>query len=224
MAADGRHAARYRVGCDIGGTFTDFVLIDEATGAIRTAKRLTTPSDPSIAMLTGLAGLAENAPRYQGRTVRLAHATTLIANAVIERTGRPTALCETEGFRDVLELGRYRVHDIYDLFRRRRRAARAAPAALRVDERIRADGIVLDPLDPGGRAASRRTRGRGVESVAICFLHSYRNPAQRARRRATCSRAALHGAHDLAVERGRCPSSASTSAARTTASTPTCSP
>src|SRR5262245_55258012 len=80
-------AGRFRVGCDIGGTFTDFVLIETATGEIRTAKRLTTPEDPSVAMLAGLTEIARAVPGSTAAAERLAHATTLVANAVIERNG-----------------------------------------------------------------------------------------------------------------------------------------
>ena len=100
-------AAGYRVGCDIGGTFTDFVLLDETRGTIHIAKRLTTPADPSVAMLAGLRGFDAIANGYAARTARLAHATTLVANTVIERKGARTALLTTAGFRDVLELRRY---------------------------------------------------------------------------------------------------------------------
>src|SRR5207248_4849843 len=99
--------ARFRAGCDIGGTFTDFVLLDQDSGDIHVAKRLTTPDDPSIAMLAGFAGFEREAPGYPVNTARLAHATTLVANAVIERKGARTALLCTAGFRDVLELRRY---------------------------------------------------------------------------------------------------------------------
>jgi hypothetical protein len=84
-----------RVGCDIGGTFTDFVVLDEASGEIFAEKALTTPADPSIGLLEGLGALDRATPGYTARTRRFAHATTLIANAVIERKGAPTALLAT---------------------------------------------------------------------------------------------------------------------------------
>src|SRR6266850_2020420 len=96
-----------RVGCDIGGTFTDFVLLDESTGEIFVEKGLTTPADPSIEMMAGLAALDRIAPGYAAEARFVAHATTLIANAVIERKGARTALLTTRGFRDVLELRRH---------------------------------------------------------------------------------------------------------------------
>src|SRR4051794_14984107 len=169
--------AGFRVGCDIGGTFTDFVLLDETTGAIHIGKRLTTPEDPSIAMLAGLAAFEQTAPQYARRTTRLAHATTLVANAVIERKGARTALLCTAGFRDVLELRRYVRVTTYELFADPPEPL--VPRALRlpVHERIRADGSVLRAVEPQEIAAiAARFREEGVESVAICFLHAFTNP------------------------------------------------
>src|SRR5262249_12663398 len=105
----------FRIGCDIGGTFTDFVFLEAETGAVRTAKRLTTPDDPSLAMLAGLIELVHSAPPMSAAD-RLTHATTLVANAVIERKGAKTALLCTAGFRDVLELRRYVRVTTYELF------------------------------------------------------------------------------------------------------------
>ena len=169
--------ARYRAGCDVGGTFTDFVLVEEESGAIFTAKRLTTPDDPSVAMLAGFGALQQEAPQYPRATARLAHATTLVANAVIERKGARTALLCTAGFRDVLELRRYVRVTTYELFADPPEPL--VPRALRVpvNERIRADGSVLRPVDPQEIAAiADRLREERVESVAICFLHAFTNP------------------------------------------------
>src|ERR1700756_3021361 len=140
--------ARYRAGCDIGGTFTDFVLVDEDSGAITVAKQLTTPDDPSFAMLAGLTGLEDEAPGYPTQTIRLAHATTLVANAVIERKGARTALLCTAGFRDVLELRRYVRVTTYEMFADPPIPLVPRRLRLPVDERIRADGSVLRPVDP----------------------------------------------------------------------------
>src|ERR1043166_7897761 len=170
-------AGGFRVGCDIGGTFTDFFLIETATGDIRTAKRLTTPDDPSRAMLGGLTGLVHGMPSA-GAAERLAHATTLVANAVIERRGARTGLLCTAGFRDVLELRRYVRVTTYELFADPPEPL--VPRALRlpVNERIRADGSVLRPVDPREIAAiAAQLRDEGIESVAVCFLHAFTNPA-----------------------------------------------
>jgi N-methylhydantoinase A len=168
----------FRVGCDIGGTFTDFVLIETATGAIGTAKRLTTPDDPSRAMLAGLAELARAMPGSAGAAERLAHATTLVANAVIERKGARTALLCTAGFRDVLELRRYVRVTTYEMFADPPTPLVPRRLRLPVDERTRADGSVLRPVDPDEvRRIAETLRAENIESVAICFLHAFTNPA-----------------------------------------------
>ena len=167
----------YRVGCDIGGTFTDFVLIDTATGRIHTAKRLTTSADPSIGMLAGLRDLAEAAPGYTSSTERLAHATTLVANAVIERKGVKTALLCTAGFRDVIELRRYVRVTTYEMFADP--PVPLVPRNLRipVNERTRADGSIRQSLDPEEIARiAKQLKAEGVRSVAVAFLHSFTNP------------------------------------------------
>ena len=169
---------RYRVGCDIGGTFTDFVLIDRVTGAVVTAKRLTTPDDPARAMLQGLDALAAEAPGYQGQAERLAHATTLIANAVIERSGAKTALLCTSGFRDVLELRRYVRVTTYEMFADPPPPLVPRHLRLAVHERVRADGSLLRAVDADEiEAIARQLAAENVGSVAICFLHSFANPA-----------------------------------------------
>src|SRR5215470_6519575 len=171
-------AGGFRVGCDIGGTFTDFVLIERATGAIRTAKRLTTPDDPSRAMLAGLAELARAMPGSAGAAERLAHATTLVANAVIERKGAKTALLCTAGFRDVLELRRYVRVTTYELFADPPPPLVRRSLRLPVEERTRADGTVLKAVKAEEIAAiAARLEAENVESVAICFLHAFSNPA-----------------------------------------------
>jgi len=171
-------AGGFRVGCDIGGTFTDFVLIETATGAIRTAKRLTTPDDPSRAMLAGLTELAGATRESAGAAERLAHATTLVANAVIERKGARTALLCTAGFRDVLELRRYVRVTTYEMFADPPTPLVPRRLRLPVDERTRADGSVLRPVDPDEiRRIADTLRADNVESVAICFLHAFTNPA-----------------------------------------------
>ncbi len=146
-----------RVGCDIGGTFTDFVVLDETSGEIFVEKGLTTPADPSIGLLDGLVSLDRATPGYAARTRRFAHATTLVANTVIERKGARTALLTTRGFRDVLELRRHVRVTTYELWV--------------------SDGRVLTPVTRAEIVEIARVlRHEGVESVAIAFLHSYVNP------------------------------------------------
>jgi len=168
----------FRIGCDIGGTFTDFVLFEAATGRVRTAKRLTTPADPSRAMLAGLTELGHAAPGSAAAAERLAHATTLIANAVIERKGAKTALLCTAGFRDVIELRRYVRVTTYEMFADPPTPLVPRHLRLPVNERTRADGSILRPVDPAEIARIAAQLGaEGVETVAISFLHAFANPA-----------------------------------------------
>ena len=167
-----------RVGCDIGGTFTDFVVLDEATGEITVEKALTTPADPSVGLLDGLAALDRVLPGYAARTRRFAHATTLIANAVIERKGARVALLATRGFRDILELRRHVRVTTYELWADPPEPL--VPRALRlpVTERTWSDGRILTPIDHAEIAEiAEALRREGVASVAIAFLHAYVNPA-----------------------------------------------
>ncbi|MFH0789551.1 MAG: hydantoinase/oxoprolinase N-terminal domain-containing protein, partial [Pseudomonadota bacterium] len=92
----------YRLGCDIGGTFTDFVLLDDHTGEIKTGKCLTTPQDPSDAVEEGMKMLETMSPDFVTKLDELIHGTTLVINAIIERKGAKTGLITTKGFRDVL--------------------------------------------------------------------------------------------------------------------------
>lgn len=138
----------FRIGCDIGGTFTDFVLYETGTGHIRTAKRLTTPDDPSRAMLAGLTELSDSAPGSASASARLAHATTLVANTVIERKGAKTALLCTAGFRDIIELRRYVRVTTYEMFADPPTPLVPRYLRLPVNERTRADGSILGTLIP----------------------------------------------------------------------------
>jgi len=106
----------YRLGCDIGGTFTDFVLVNNITGKFYTNKCLTTPSDPSDAIEQGIRELAQILPGFMDTVEEIIHGTTLVINAIIERKGAKTGLITTKGFRDVLELGREKRYDAYDIF------------------------------------------------------------------------------------------------------------
>jgi N-methylhydantoinase A len=171
-------SAHYRLGCDIGGTFTDFVLLDTRTGRFEVHKVLTTPRDPSEAVEAGVLALGQRVPGCLQGTEHVIHGTTLVINAIIERTGARTAVLATKGFPDVLEMRREIRYDIYDLH-----AGFPAPLVLRpwrreVTERVTSDGGVLIPLDAAEvREALRALAAEGVESVAVCLLHSYANAA-----------------------------------------------
>ena len=106
----------YRLGCDIGGTFTDFVLVNDETGEFHINKCLTTPKDPSDAVEEGIRGLLDSVPGFVPQIDEFIHGTTLVINAIIERKGAKTGLITTKGFRDVLELGREIRYDAYDIF------------------------------------------------------------------------------------------------------------
>jgi N-methylhydantoinase A len=112
----GNSLGTYPLGCDIGGTFTDFVLVNDQTGDFQTHKCLTTPSDPSQAVAEGVRRIEANVPGFMALTDEFIHGTTLVINAIIERKGARTGLITTQGFRDVLELGRELRYDAYDIF------------------------------------------------------------------------------------------------------------
>jgi N-methylhydantoinase A len=167
-----------RIGIDVGGTFTDFVLLDDATGHTSTHKCLTTPRDPSDAIEQGLHALEKQVPGCIGRLEEIIHGTTLIINAIIERKGARTGLITTRGFRDVLELGREIRYAVYDAFAQMPEPLVPRERRLEVDERLRADGSVLTPLDAAqARATARQLKQHGVESVAVCLINSFENPA-----------------------------------------------
>ncbi|HEY0205903.1 MAG TPA: hydantoinase B/oxoprolinase family protein [Acetobacteraceae bacterium] len=169
--------APLRIGIDIGGTFTDFVLLDPGTGAMRLHKRLTTPEDPAVGALDGFrAILAEHGAAPSG-VADIVHGTTLVTNALIERRGARLGLLTTAGFRDVLEAGTEQRYDIYDLFLRYPEPLVPRRLRLEAAERIDRDGQVVTPLDRASvERAALAFRAQGVEAVAVCFLHAYREP------------------------------------------------
>src|SRR3972149_6703169 len=167
-----------RLGIDIGGTFTDFVLLDDATGQVNTYKCLTTPRDPSDAIEEGIHGLASQVPDHVERLEEIIHGTTLVINAIIERKGARTGLITTQGFRDVLELGREIRYAPYDVFAEVPEPLVPRHRRLEVDERLRADGTVVKALDESeARKTVRALMSMDVESVAVCLLNSFENPA-----------------------------------------------
>jgi N-methylhydantoinase A len=172
----------YRIGVDIGGTFTDFALSSAPGGRMAIHKRLTTPHDPSEAVLAGVAALVAENGIDIGAIGDIVHGTTLVTNAVIERRGAVTGMLVTAGFGDIMDMGLERRYDLFDL--RIKYPPPLVPRRLRieVDERVRYDGSVERPLDEAGvRAAALKFRELGVEAVAVCFLHAYANPAHEER-------------------------------------------
>ena len=172
---------RYRAGVDIGGTFTDVVLMSDQ-GNVYVRKQPSTPDDYSQGIADGLAALVADAGATMGDVTELVHATTVATNAILEGKGAVTGLITTRGFRDVLEIGRLRVPRLYDL-----NYCKPRPLALRrhrfeLNERVRADGVIECPLDAADLAAVIESVKRsGIEAVAICLLNSYANPTHELR-------------------------------------------
>ncbi len=181
----------YRLGIDIGGTFTDFSLLEERTGTISVFKTPSDPAHPEVAVLSATQrilaerGLSPKQIRY------FVHGTTLAVNTIIQRTGSSTALLVTKGFRDLLNIARHRIPDVFNFM-----AEIPAPLVPRslvfeVPERSCADGRIISlPEEKDVTAIAARMMEAGVQSAAICFLHSYRNPAGEERAREYLARAA----------------------------------
>ena len=165
----------YRVGIDIGGTFTDLLLVG-ADGNAVIGKTLTTPGDPSLAVENALRPLLENGTIRTGERGTLLHGTTLVTNALIERKGASTALLTTIGFRDAVEIGREHRYELYDLNLELPKPL--VPRHLRFDvpERIAADGSVLRSLDEDFvRRLVAELRDKGIKAIAVSYLNSFRN-------------------------------------------------
>ncbi|MGE0699311.1 MAG: hydantoinase/oxoprolinase family protein [Hyphomicrobiaceae bacterium] len=162
------------IGVDVGGTFTDAVAYDDATGELSFAKAASTPADPTQGVLDVLAKLAIDA----GEIDRFVHGVTIGTNAVLEGKGAEVWMLVTRGFRDVLEIGRTNRPTLYDIRTQKTPALVPRTRALEIDERLMYDGTVLKPLQPDDvrAAVSRLPLGSDV-AVIICFLHSYANPA-----------------------------------------------
>lgn len=176
----------YRVGADIGGTFTDLIIVNNETGAFTIGKTLTTPDDPSRAVETVLTDTLELGEVQPGEVQHLIHGTTLVTNAMIERKGAKTALLTTEGFRDSIEIGRETRYDLYDLMLEQPKPL--VPRYLRFDvpQRTLMDGTTHKELDVTYvEQVTQELADAGIEAIAICFLHSFTNPdAERAAREA----------------------------------------
>ena len=167
-----------RIGVDIGGTFTDLVALDEATGAVVTTKALSTPRE----LLEGVLRCVDQAGVRLPDCRFVIHGTTIGINALVELKGARTGLVTTEGFRDVLEIGRGNFLKMYDVLYRRPEPLVPRGRSREVPERLSATGEVLVPLDEEAvRAAARQLLAAGVESVAVVFLFSYRDPAHEQR-------------------------------------------
>ena len=171
-------ANEFRLGVDIGGTFTDFSVVNNTTGSVTVEKMLTSSSQPEDAVLRGVELLAQKLPGLFEDLSEVIHATTLITNVILERKGSKTGLLTTAGFRDILEIGREVRYDIFDMFIRLPVPLVPRKSRLCVSERILADGSILEPLNVEDvTEAANKFQAIKVEAVAIAFLHSYRNPS-----------------------------------------------
>ena len=167
-----------RVAVDIGGTFTDFCVFDEATGELRTLKTLSTPATPGAEVMNGVEELERRYGQTAGAISYFTHGTTVGVNTVIQRRGAELALFTTREFEDVLVVARLKVPDPYDLF-----SHRAPPLAPRervygIAERVLKDGTIETPVD-GAQVADvvARAKADGADTIVVALLHSYANPA-----------------------------------------------
>jgi N-methylhydantoinase A len=178
-------SAGYAIALDVGGTFTDVALVHETSGRLWVTKTPTTPDDPSVGFLAGidkalrLAGVEATALRH------VLHGTTTATNAILENKGAPTGLLTTAGFRDVLEIGRHDIPRRANMFAWVKPLRPVPPERIfEIGGRVTVEGAELEPLDEASvRAAARRLRQAGVDSIAVVFLHSYANAAHEQRTR-----------------------------------------
>jgi len=162
----------WRIAVDIGGTFTDLVAISQPGGDVVRAKSLTTPAR----LVDGVLNAIQRAGLRAEDASDVVHGSTIAINAILEQRGARTALLTTRGFRDVLEMGRKSRPDMYNLFFRPRLCLIPRDLRLEVDERVTFDGQVLHPIDEGELRAAIDSLPADIESIAICFLHSYAHP------------------------------------------------
>jgi N-methylhydantoinase A/oxoprolinase/acetone carboxylase beta subunit len=177
------------VGVDVGGTFTDIVYTDTDTNRTITHKILTTPEDPSQGVLAGLAELCERNAIERAEIDHVLHGTTIATNAVLEYKGARTGMVTSQGFRDIIHIGRHQRPQHYSIMQEipwqdrplvRRRHRKTVPERLAPPS-----GAVLTPLDEDAvREAARALKSEGVEAIAVCFLFSYIDPAHEDRARA----------------------------------------
>jgi N-methylhydantoinase A len=167
----------YRVGVDIGGSFTDFALFDEATRSLKTLKVFSRPDEPGAEVLEGVRLVGERYGIQPEEISYFTHGTTVGVNTVIQRKGLRLALFTTEHFRDVLEIARLKIPDMYNLLSKRPAPLITRDLVFGVIGRLKADGSVENQLDEASVArAVEGARAAGAEGIVISFLHAYRNP------------------------------------------------
>jgi N-methylhydantoinase A len=175
----------YRIGIDVGGTFTDFTLLDEESGVPSYFKVPSTPSDPSEAIESGISQLIGSLCLKPSDLSHIGHGTTVATNLVIERKGARTALLTTRGFRDVLEIGRQTRPHLYNYAIHRPKPLVPRELRFEVTERVLSDGSVMTPLSESEVVeVARAMAAADVKSLVICFIHSYRRPDHERRARA----------------------------------------
>jgi N-methylhydantoinase A len=171
----------WRIGVDSGGTFTDICLVEEDSGRIAVWKVSSTPADPSQAVAQGIAEGLTGIAAHAAEVSYFGHGTTVGTNALIQHRGAPTGLITSEGFRDLLEIGRQRRPELYDLQADKPPLLVERRWRCEVPERLRHDGRIAVPLDEAAvRDAARRLRRAGVEAVAVCCLYAFRDRAHEA--------------------------------------------
>ncbi|MEO1103042.1 MAG: hydantoinase/oxoprolinase family protein, partial [Pseudomonadota bacterium] len=199
----------FRVGVDSGGTFTDVFLFDEATGSTDVWKVASTPSDPSEGIARGVEeGMARVTPGEDAPAAAIAyfgHGTTVATNALITHRGALVGLITSEGFRDLLEIGRQKRPSLYDLFEDKPQTLVRRSLRKEASERLRYDGSVETPLDEDAvPRAARELHEAGVGAVAICFLYAFVDPAHEAAARKIVAEelpdAYLCASHEIAPE------------------------
>jgi N-methylhydantoinase A len=176
----------HAIALDVGGTFTDVALVDEASGRLWVTKTPTTPADPSAGFIAGVDKALELAGVEAASLRHVLHGTTTATNAILEGKGVATGLLTTAGFRYVLEIGRHDIPRRANMFAWVKPARPVSPERIfEIGGRVTVDGAELEPLDEAAvREAARRLREAGVDSIAVCFLHGYANVAHEQRARA----------------------------------------
>ena len=168
--------SRYRIGVDVGGTFTDLALVEHGNGRLAIAKVLTDHGDVSRGVMNGLRTILAESGIPPGDVDVVVHGTTLATNALIERRGVDTALVVTRGFRDILTMGRESRYDIYDIGIELPEPLVPRARVFEVTERVDAAGKMVTPLDEAEVASlARRLSDDGIEAIAVCLLHAFRN-------------------------------------------------
>jgi len=187
----GVRTGHYRAGVDIGGTFTDLIVFNDATSSFTVGKTLTTPHDPSQAIETVLVEALERDKVAASAVLQLIHGTTLVTNAIIERKGAHTALLATQGFRDSIEIRRENRYELYDLMLEMPESLVPRYLRFNVPQRMLTDGTTLQELDVAfvGQL-TRELVANGIEAIAIAFLNSFANPTAEREARAIVQRIA----------------------------------